>query len=287
MNDKKLDNSIEENDDQNSQVINQSIGQVLKTARKNQNIEIEHVCSQLNLSSHVVEALESDNYEGLPEIAYVRGYIVSYCRLLGLDSFHVLKQLVTDDPSLSVANSIGSSVSMNNANHGSSLIRKLVPMIAIGVIAAGAFWFFTQNANTLSPSNKNSSASVTAEQNANDSESQVKAVVNDESTSEPVSEASTEEGTLKTSTDNLVDKEKKSLLELEFNSVSWVDIQNSKKEKIVYQSFPRGEKHQVKAELPLNIFIDNAAGVFIRYQGRLIDLKPYIQDGYAKFTLSE
>jgi len=88
-------------------------------------------------------------------------------------------------------------------------------------------------------------------------------------------------------TQNTVDEEKESLLELEFNAVAWVDIQNAQKEKVVYQSFPRGEKHQIKADLPLNIFIDNAESVFLRYEGRLIDLKPYIDEGYAKFTLSE
>ncbi len=296
MNDKETDNNIEENTSQSSQMISQSIGQILKTARKAQNIEIADVCNQLNLSSHVVEALESDNYEGLPEIAYIRGYIVSYCRLLGLDSFNVLKQLVTDDPSLSVASSIGSSITMNNSNQGFPLLKKIIPVIILALIAFAAYWFFTQNGNSLISNGEGDNTSPNVVQNpANNSEnnsaqpaSSSQGTATDAVTSNTESSSeSTANDTLKTTTDGVVDEAKKSLLELEFNSVSWVDIQNPKKEKIVYQSFPRGEKHQVKAELPLNIFIDNAAGVFMRYQGRLIDLKPYIQDGYAKFTLSE
>ncbi len=279
MND-KIDKTTEDqanNEAQHSE-LSQSIGQILKSTRKSQNIEIEQVCSQLNLSSHVVEALESDNYEGLPEIAYVRGYIVSYCRLLGLDSFRVLQQLVTEDPSLSVSNSLGANHHISGQSAGSSAVKKVFPILLIGVIGATAFWFFSQkNITEPAPSTVNEAASSAA----------IDAPTASSVTPTPTTTDANQGATSTAAQPNTVDKAKESLLELEFNSVSWVDIQNLKKEKIVYQSFPRGEKHQVKTTLPLNVFIDNADGVFMRYEGRLIDLKPHIQDGYAKFTLSK
>ena len=275
MNDKTKED--QKNNETQPAKLSQSIGQILKSTRKSKNIEIEQVCSQLNLSSHVVEALESDNYEGLPEIAYVRGYIVSYCRLLGLDSFQVLKQLVTEDPSLSVSNSIGANHHLSGQNTGSTFVRKVFPVLLIGLIGSVAFWFFSQK--SIEIPGQNTTNEITSNSTDN-------SINTNSSATTPTPIANNASQSVATQAE-AVDKTKKSLLELEFNSVSWVDIQNTKKEKIVYQSFPRGEKHQIKTTLPLNVFIDNADGVFMRYEGRLIDLKPHIQDGYAKFTLSE
>ena len=286
MNDSKKE--IEINDKQTSildKKISHSIGQTLKQSRTSQKIEIDQVCNQLNLSKHVIEALESDNYEGLPEIAYVRGYIVSYCRLLGLDSFQVLQQLVSEDPSLSISNSITSSVA-KSSNNDPSFIKKFLPVTFVCLIAIAGFWLFNQK-DVLLPNSENQVNSTDLQQ---DQESNVNSNSRDNSLVEGEAQQETEKTVNDAEIDEetvIVDKEKESLLELEFNSVSWVDIQNPKKEKVVYKSFPRGEKHQIKAQLPLNIFIDNAAGVSMRYEGRLIDLSPYIQDGYAKFTLNE
>lgn len=252
----------------------QTIGQILKESRTSQKITVDQVCSQLNLSSHVVKAIESDNYEGLPEITYIRGYIVSYCRLLGLDSFNILQQLSTQDQDLSVSNAITSQVSRPTRTNSSSLGKKFVSLVAIIAVILGAYLLY---------SNKDAFLSNQTEQVATDNSQNANQVSQSDQTDTNEATDQQAEPTEKTP----VDENKIGLLELEFGSVSWVDIQNSKKERIVYKSFPRGEKHAVKAQLPLNIFIDNADGVFMRYEGRLIDLKPHIQDGYAKFTLSE
>lgn len=259
----------------------QTIGQTLKQSRIEQNIEIEQVCNQLKLSSHVIEALESDNYENLPEIAYIRGYIVSYCRLLGLDSFFVLKQLVSDDPSLSISNSITSGIGSTTASNNQSQISKLLllPLLLAIVLGAG-FWFYTQNSDYSTSSKTQTN---TADLNGQTSDE----VQNSTASTNNVPATNNESITLNPAVNEAVADDQKQLLELEFDAVSWVDIENSNKERIVYKSFPRGEKYQVKAALPLNIFIDNASGVSLSYEGRLIDLTPYIKEGYAKFTLGE
>ena len=280
MNDSQTENQKpEENKQEETKPVfkqkTHSIGQILKKARIDQKIEIEQICNQLNLSSHVVEALESDNYENLPEIAYIRGYIVSYCRVLGLDSFLVLKKLVTDDPNLSISNSIISSVGSAGGNtQTKSSSRFLLPLL-FAVIVGSGIWYYLQNSNPTSADQSQKNVTSSNEQ------------ANENNQENVVENSNTQQTETPTQTNEVVEEGKIQLLELEFDAVSWVDVENSSNERIVYQSFPRGEKFQVKAALPLNIFIDNAKGVFLRYEGRLIDLNPYITDGYAKFTLNE
>ena len=278
------DNQTEKQNSEENQPIKQetqSIGQILKNARVDQKIEIQQVCKQLNLSNHVVEALESDNYENLPEIAYVRGYIVSYCRLLNLDSFLVLKQLVVDDPNLSISNAITSGIRSTPANNQTAFPSRFLLPVLFAVIVGAGLWFYLQNPDSSITDQSLTDTAVSGEQvNEND---QTVAVLN---TNQEITETLSQADEVVVA-DVVVEEDKKQLLELELDAVSWIDIENSKKERIVYKSFPRGEKFQVKAALPLNIFIDNAQGVFLRYEGRLIDLKPHITEGYAKFTLNE
>ncbi len=71
-------------------------GLVLSTARKAQEQTVEELARQLNLSVSTIRALETDQAEGLPELTYVRGYIRSYARLLGLDPEVVLSSYSSD-----------------------------------------------------------------------------------------------------------------------------------------------------------------------------------------------
>jgi cytoskeleton protein RodZ len=48
------------------------------------NVSTREVADALNLPSHVIEALESDDYERLPPSVFTRGYLRSYARLLEL-----------------------------------------------------------------------------------------------------------------------------------------------------------------------------------------------------------
>ena len=56
----------------------------MQKARKERNLEIAAVAQQLNLSPGVVRALEADDYRMLPNATFVKGYLRSYARLLGI-----------------------------------------------------------------------------------------------------------------------------------------------------------------------------------------------------------
>ncbi len=60
-------------------------GETLKRTREALNYGLDDMSRRLHLSPAVIDALEEDRYEELPEPPYVRGYLRSYARFLGLD----------------------------------------------------------------------------------------------------------------------------------------------------------------------------------------------------------
>lgn len=66
-------------------------GSLLLAQRETLELSLQHVADELNLTMHYVRALESDSYDKLPGDVFVKGYIRSYARLLGLDPDQMLE----------------------------------------------------------------------------------------------------------------------------------------------------------------------------------------------------
>lgn len=251
--------------------LEKTVGQILKNTRLEQKLTEEEIATQLNLSVGTIVDLENDNYDLLPVMTYVRGYISSYCKLLGIDSFEVLSNLKTEK------NSKKKSQAKPAANKNKDKKAKnpfLVKSIFILLTLLVLVFVLTQ----LEPSpNKDESTIVELAQEVKESSLKETA----DSDSKDTSLASDSLGTQ----NNELAEELENKLELSFDSSSWVDVQTGSKEKIIYKSFAKGETHSLKAELPLSIFIDNAAGISITYEGEKIDLEQYTKNGYAKFVL--
>jgi len=73
---------------------NLSIGALLVDARNRTALNQTYIAEQLNLPISKINALENDDYENLPESTYVRGYLRSYARLVGLDAEEIVKTYV-------------------------------------------------------------------------------------------------------------------------------------------------------------------------------------------------
>ena len=67
-----------------------SPGEQLRAARVGYGWSLQDVAANLNLDVDVVRALESGDYAGLPEPAFIRGYLRAYARLMELDDVQLL-----------------------------------------------------------------------------------------------------------------------------------------------------------------------------------------------------
>jgi len=70
-----------------------SVGQTLREAREKMGMSVNDVANRIKFAPRQIDYLETDDYTQLPEAAFVRGFVRSYARLLGLDAMHLLSCL--------------------------------------------------------------------------------------------------------------------------------------------------------------------------------------------------
>ncbi len=67
----------------------ESPGEYLKAKRESQRIFLKHVADATRIREAVLRAIEADRYEDLPHL-YVKSFISTYARYLGLDPTEVI-----------------------------------------------------------------------------------------------------------------------------------------------------------------------------------------------------
>jgi len=72
-------------------------GKLLREAREKRELTPAEIAMQLNLRTDTIIALENDDYEKLPVAAYVRGYMRSYARIVGLDANTLIRLYEAED----------------------------------------------------------------------------------------------------------------------------------------------------------------------------------------------
>ena len=77
-----------------------SIGRRLAAARKERELDIRVVASELHLDISTIEALEADDMAALPAAIFVKGYLRSYARLVDLPEEEIVSAFnaQTGDP---------------------------------------------------------------------------------------------------------------------------------------------------------------------------------------------
>lgn len=65
-------------------------GELLTAARKKKRISLGRAAGDLVIKKEILESLEKEDWQDLPEQPYVQGYIKSYANYLNLDPEHVL-----------------------------------------------------------------------------------------------------------------------------------------------------------------------------------------------------
>lgn len=72
----------------------ESAGKAFREAREARGYTVDEVAARLKLPARYIQALEDDDFAGLPEPTFVRGYVRAYARLLRLDEEAMLASCV-------------------------------------------------------------------------------------------------------------------------------------------------------------------------------------------------
>ncbi|MDO4906892.1 helix-turn-helix domain-containing protein [Neisseria sp.] len=112
------------------------LGSKLRRAREQKGYSIGEVTERLKLSTHQIEGLESGNYEGLPELVFVRGFLRTYGRFLDLDDNEIavfLDRIAPQNRNNLYAVERGGSQTLN---YQQTEVKKSFPTWILGVLTA-------------------------------------------------------------------------------------------------------------------------------------------------------
>ena len=70
-----------------------SLGQALKERREDQGLSLEKVSEWTKISVSTLQAIEEARADQLPVYTYLRGFILAYAKVLGMDEKEIGKEL--------------------------------------------------------------------------------------------------------------------------------------------------------------------------------------------------
>lgn len=89
--------------DQEAQLAQVDIGALLANQRQSRGASVKMVSRMVNLSSEIIENMESNQFSQIGTAVYVRGYLSLYAKFLGLDTSQVLHLYNAQYPSEPIA----------------------------------------------------------------------------------------------------------------------------------------------------------------------------------------
>jgi len=282
-----------------------SFGKRFSTARAALNLSREEVAKELRLGVEIISALESEDHEQLSAPIYVTGYIRNYARLLKIPAEPLLaayNKLQVESPTI-----VSNAIPKRGPSYSRVLIKIASLSIVLVLIAGIASWFQSQNFEPSTwfskseevesaeplvalpqlaeeddvPSTKEAEIVVSETENVIATEAESEPVIEAEpaiAVPEPVIEAESEPA-------KPVTEASKPEMVINLSSDSWADIQDSTGKQLIYGLLRSGKEYRLTGIIPFKVFLGNAKGVRIEYNGQLIDIEQHIRGNLARFQI--
>jgi cytoskeleton protein RodZ len=268
-----------------------TIGQVLRDAREKQGISVDEAAMRLRLMHRQIDAMEADDFASLGQPVFARGFVRNYARLLGLVPEELLARME------------GAPAEPAPATHAEPplprswlsspwLILVVLVLLLVVAVPVGLYLWLNSDVEDASPKTAPSAARSPSAPVA----AHVKALPAAEPPAAPlvsveptVPEAVKIEptGAGVPAVSSPVTSVASGEIHMEFGDESWVEIKDSSGHVLQRQLHPAGAKVDIQGRPPFDMLIGNAAQVRMTYNGRPVDLKPFIAVSVARFTLEE
>ena len=295
-------------------------GMLLREARQACGVHIAALAVSLKVPVSKLEALESDNYEALPDTVFVRALASSVCRTLKIDAGPILSLLPRNEPPKLLSNSAG----LNTAVKGSfgkgatstvssfstpnSASRPLAWVVLILLVGALLLYFYPRHreqdlrsvATAPSPLPADSASGV-----SRDGASRAPAVVDRPSTvpvvvsagvanvaSSALPESSVAvSGVIPVSPASAENGRAPASLTppatllLRARSESWVQVRDGQGAVALQRNLVAGESVALGSPLPLTVVIGRADATEVTVKGKPFDLVPVTRENVARFEV--
>ncbi len=261
-----------------------SVGQILRDARAAQGIALDDAAARLRLMHRQIEAMEADDFESLGQPVFARGFVRNYARLLGLAPEVLLARMQGAPAEPAAVSPADQPVSHSWLTSPWLMLSLLGLVVAVAVPVVLYLWLNSGvedgSADRGPVVAQTQAARVAAPPPVAESAEAVPPVV-EAAPAEPA--ASTEPAAAAAPATPAAG----SVLHLEFGDEAWTEIKDASGRMLHRQLNPAGGSVDVHGQPPFDVVIGNAAQARMTYNGRPIDLTPFIDATVARFTLEE
>tara|TARA_R100000656_G_scaffold112197_1_gene84303 strand:+ start:1731 stop:2813 length:1083 start_codon:yes stop_codon:yes gene_type:complete len=113
------------------------IGDVIRKAREKKNVSLKIIAQHTKISSTNLEALEANDFSKLPNKAYVKGYVKSCSKLLGLNEDETLAILQANYDAMEKPTRVKEQIRVEKVkeeHENNQLIFKMIGVVAVVII---------------------------------------------------------------------------------------------------------------------------------------------------------
>lgn len=261
-----------------------SVGQILRDARAAQGIALDDAAARLRLMHRQIEAMEADDFESLGQPVFARGFVRNYARLLGLAPEVLLARMQGAPAEPAAVSPADQPVSHSWLTSPWLMLSLLGLVVAVAVPVVLYLWLNSGvedgSADRGPVVAQTQAARVAAPPPVAESAEAVLPVV-EAAPAEPAASAEPAAAAAPAT------PAAGSVLHLEFGDEAWTEIKDASGRMLHRQLNPAGGSVDVHGQPPFDVVIGNAAQARMTYNGRPIDLKPFIDATVARFTLEE
>jgi len=262
-----------------------TIGERLRAGRERSGLSVAAAAEKLHLDPKVIESLEADRFNELGASVFVRGHLRRYADFVGepgaeLVASYAAKEARPPAPDLTRA------PQPERRSDPRRLVTPLVGLACAAVLALAIWWILPgskpgQPHETVQPT-------LTAEQVVADSQPESSPVPPPApAATTPAVEVPTPTTTEAPPPRDEATPARPTRLKLELANDSWVEVYDSRGERLFYDVATAGSVQSVEGRAPLRVVLGNSLGVAIDVDGQRRELPGNATDGEgARFVVN-
>ena len=277
-----------------SATVARSIGERLRAGRERCGLSIAAAAEKLHLDPKVIDALEADRFAEVGASVYVRGHLRRYADFVGeaggeLVAMYTTREMPAAKPDLT---------QVPHAERRADPRRLVTPLVAVGaggVLLGAIWWVLIGSGKPIAATSTASTQAVTPVVSgepapaATPTFAPTTVSLNSSTPATPPAAGAVAPAEASATVPAPVKEApaREVRLQLELAGDSWVEVYDSRGERLFYDVASAGSVQSVTGRAPLRVVLGNASGVAVQVDGEARELPAGATDGEgARFVVN-
>ncbi len=245
-----------------------SPGEILRRTRRERGLSIEDVTGGMGITKATLNALENDDFDRLPSPLFVKGYVKTYCALLGLPDQDLLVNLEQSMSDLGIHQREPAIKFPPAPNRIGRFLKNVLPLAAVTILIVIALLLVIQVADRVKLPFFDSGKPLLG--SARSTVLSMKPAM-----------ASIMDQEVKESDDTVDKQDNPQTMTLNVTQQSWVEVFDASGDLLLADLQPPGTRLEVTGDAPFKVNLGYAQGVEIHYGGKVVPVSNIAADNTA------